>query len=88
MGDGGDHDDHGHLQLDKRAIRAVVRVRPLKPEEHGYIKTAPRKGRKFQLASEKPAEEKDYAFSMVLGPESTQHEVFRAVGLPMAEATL
>ncbi|KAL1515736.1 hypothetical protein AB1Y20_002352 [Prymnesium parvum] len=73
--------------LDKRAIRAVVRVRPLKPDEDAYIITEPRRGRKLQLHSEKN-ENYSNIFSMVLGPESSQYEVFRAVGLPMAEATL
>ena len=75
------------LQLDKQSIRAVVRVRPKKPEEEGYILTEPRRGKKFELKTEK-AENYSDSFSIVLGPESTQHEVFRAVGMPIAEATL
>ena len=74
MGDDGDA--AAALQLDKRAIRAVVRVRPMKPDEEGYITTKPRRGKEFKLKTEK-AEDYSDTFSMVLGPESTQHEVFR-----------
>ena len=74
----------GPIKLDKRGIRSVVRIRPTKPEEEAYIDCEPRYGKKLEL------EGRSYndSFSMVLGPDSTQHQVFQAVGLPMADATL
>lgn len=80
---GGSMDESG-IKLDKRGIRAVIRIRPKKPEEEAYITAEPHYGKKMELEGRSYTD----TFSMVLGPESTQHEVFRAVGLPCAEATL
>ena len=38
----------GGIQLDKRAIRAVVRIRPTKPEEEAYIEAESRYGKKLE----------------------------------------
>ena len=71
------------IHLDKRSIRAVVRVRPCEADEDTYIQCLPQYGKQLQLDS-------NYSnkFSMVLGPESTQHQTFQAVGLPIVEATI
>ena len=69
---------------EKRQIRAVIRVRPHKPEEELYIDCSRRLGNKLELAT------LDYsgAFASVLGPDSNQAEVFRSCGLPLVDATL
>eukprot|EP00966_Prymnesium_polylepis_P089226 2065652-Prymnesium_polylepis.1 len=77
-------DGDAPIRLDTSKIRAVVRVRPAKPDEETYLQTEPRSGKKL-VAGQIPYSD---TFSLVLGPESTQHEVFRAVGLPFVEATL
>ena len=68
----------------KANIRAVIRVRPETPGEKGYIQCASRKG--MQLVVDKL----DYnnKFSTVLGPGTSQADIFHVCGLPMVDATI
>ena len=77
-------DGDAPIRLDTSKIRAVVRIRPAKPAEETYMQTEPRLGKKLVAGQIQYSD----TFSLVLGPESTQHEVVRAVGLPFVEATL
>lgn len=65
-------------------IRGVIRLRPVKPNEVRYIDLEERAGTTLQVAN------LDYTdtFTSVLGPESTQSDVFRHVGLPLVETAL
>jgi kinesin family member C1 len=72
------------LMAEGKPIRAIIRIRPSKPEEQLYIDAVPHRGNKFVVGPH------DYTdkFATVLGPASSQHDAFCAIGLPIVESTL
>ena len=70
---------------DKSAnIQAIIQIRPPKKDEQPYLVCDPKVGDQLKV------EDLDYtgAFTSVLGPESSQADVFRKAGMPLVEAAL
>eukprot|EP00051_Salpingoeca_urceolata_P021217 m.329352 g.329352 ORF g.329352 m.329352 type:complete len:662 (-) comp19757_c0_seq19:57-2042(-) len=80
--------DKSSLSSSDEAINVVVRVRPLNDREQGQdqlVRPSAQQSEIEVLASAANEKPKRFTFDRVLGPESTQADVFQSMKVPMAK---